>query len=98
MATSSSDSSVSTFVLRFWREWSAGRPRWRGQIDHVQSGTSAWFLDLEEMGDILHGFGVMVTTAAQPGDVTTYAETEGWAEGEAAAHNDPARHEKNPAV
>jgi hypothetical protein len=42
---------VSTFVVRFWREWLAAGSRWRGHIEHVQSGKSAAFLDLEGMLD-----------------------------------------------
>jgi hypothetical protein len=53
------DPPTSTFVLRFWREWSAAEPRWRGQIDHVQSGESARFLDLEEMLAVLERYGVI---------------------------------------
>jgi len=52
-------SPVSTFVVRFWCEWSAAGPRWRGQVDHVQSGKTARFLDLEELAVIIHSFGVM---------------------------------------
>ena len=69
MATSSPDLLVSTFVLRFWREWSATGPRWRGQIDHVQSGASVRFLALEEMSDVIQSFGVMTGKARQPDDV-----------------------------
>jgi hypothetical protein len=66
MGASSPDSPASTFVVRFWREWSVAGPRWRGQIDHVQSGESARFLDLEEMLDIIQGFGVMARKGQQP--------------------------------
>jgi hypothetical protein len=48
-----------TFVVRFWHEWSAAGPRWRGQIEHVQSGESATFLDLEQMLDFVRRSGVM---------------------------------------
>lgn len=43
-----------TFVVRFWRETTAGGLRWRGQIAHVQSGESAAFLDV----DAIRRFGV----------------------------------------
>jgi len=49
-----------TFVVRFWREAPAGHVRWRGQIEHVQSGQSAAFLDLEAMLRFLRRFGVEV--------------------------------------
>lgn len=74
MTESSPVSSISTFVVRFWREWSVAGPRWRGQIDHVQSGQSASFLDLEEMLGIIQIFGIMVREARQTDDINTYEE------------------------
>ena len=50
---------VSTFVVRFWQEWSAAGSRWRGQIEHVQSRESATFLDLNEMICFVRSVGVM---------------------------------------
>jgi hypothetical protein len=50
---------ASTFVVRFRREWSAAGTRWRGQIEHVQSGQSAMFLDLGQMLDFVHRFVAM---------------------------------------
>jgi hypothetical protein len=55
-----------TFVVRFWRETSAGEPRWRGRIEHVQSGQSAAFLDLDAMLGFLHRFGVDVDVSRLP--------------------------------
>jgi len=52
-------SPLSTFVVRFWRESSAAGPRWRGRIEHVQSGESATFRKLEEIMDFVRRFGVM---------------------------------------
>jgi len=52
-------SPVSTFVARFWREWSAAGSRWRGRIEHVQSRESATFLDLNEMLRFVRSVGVM---------------------------------------
>jgi len=49
---------VSTFVVRFWREWSTATGRWRGRIEHVQSGRSADFLDLEAVLDFVRAHGV----------------------------------------
>ena len=46
MAESSSVPPVSTFVVRFWQKWSAAAPRWRGGIEHVQSGECATFLEV----------------------------------------------------
>lgn len=50
-----------TFIVRFWRETSAVGGRWRGRIEHVQSGQSAAFLDLETMLDFLRRFGFEAT-------------------------------------
>jgi hypothetical protein len=47
-----------TFVVRFWRETSAGELRWRGQIEHPQSGERASFVELEAMLDFLHHYGI----------------------------------------
>jgi hypothetical protein len=49
---------MATFVVRFWRETSAGELRWRGQIEHVQSSQSTAFLDMNSMLGFLHRFGV----------------------------------------
>jgi hypothetical protein len=49
---------MATFVVRFWRETSAGELRWRGQIEHVQSGQRAAFLEVDAMLRFLHRFGV----------------------------------------
>jgi hypothetical protein len=57
---------VSTFVVRFWREWSVAGPRWRGRIEHVQSGESAAFLGLEGMLDFIRRFGAMPDDASWP--------------------------------
>ena len=57
---------ASTFVVRFWQEWSAVGPRWRGQIDHVQSGESAAFLDVEGMLDFVRRVGVMGGDESRP--------------------------------
>ena len=57
---------ASTFVVRFWREWSAGEARWRGRIEHVQSGESATFLGLDAMLDFVRRFGVMADEKSPP--------------------------------
>jgi hypothetical protein len=56
---------ISTFVVRFWREWSTAGSRWRGRIDHVQSGQSAAFLDLDEMLKFVRFIGVMGNAKGQ---------------------------------
>jgi hypothetical protein len=50
---------ASTFVIRFWREWSATAGRWRGRIEHVQSGQRADFVELEGILAFVRGLGVM---------------------------------------
>ncbi len=50
---------VITFVVRFWRERSAAGLRWRGRIQHVESGDAASFTDLGKMLQFLRGSGVM---------------------------------------
>ena len=37
---------INTFVVRFWQEWSAAGRRWRGRVEHLQSGQSVAFRDL----------------------------------------------------
>jgi hypothetical protein len=59
MPESSSVSPDSTFVVRFRREWSAAGPRWRGWVEHVQSGEDTAFLDLGEMLRFIRQFGAM---------------------------------------
>jgi hypothetical protein len=66
MAESSPVPPVSTFVVRFWLEWSAAGPRWRGRIEHVQSGGSAAFLGLDGMLDFIRRFGAMTEDTSRP--------------------------------
>jgi len=47
-----------TFVLRFQRETTAGESRWRGSIEHVPSGESTAFLDIDVMLSFLRRFGI----------------------------------------
>jgi hypothetical protein len=56
---------ISTFVVRFWQEWSAAGSRWRGHIEHVQSGESAAFLDVDGMLDFVRRIGVMGNAEGQ---------------------------------
>ncbi len=55
-----------TFVLRFWRETTDGQVRWRGRIEHVQSGESADFLQVEAMLNFLRRFGITAEIQHQP--------------------------------
>jgi hypothetical protein len=59
MAGTSNSPPASTFIVRFWREWSAAGSRWRGRIEHVQSGESAVSLDLQGILDFIQRCGVM---------------------------------------
>ena len=59
MAGTSCSPPASTFIVRFWREWSAAGSRWRGRIEHVQSGESAVSLDLQGILDFIQRYGVM---------------------------------------
>jgi hypothetical protein len=47
-----------TFVIRFQREWSGAEARWRGRIEHVQSGQRAEFLGVEGLLGFLGRFGI----------------------------------------
>jgi hypothetical protein len=58
---------MSTFVLRFWQEWSAGGPRWRGRIEHIPSGESAAFLHEEVMWAFIRSFGIVGDDPNQSG-------------------------------
>jgi hypothetical protein len=49
---------TTTFVVRFWREWTGAESRWRGRIEHVQSGQQADFLYLDDMLRFLRQMGV----------------------------------------
>ncbi|HEM61496.1 MAG TPA: hypothetical protein ENO24_04325 [Chloroflexi bacterium] len=66
MAEPSRSSPASTFVIRFWRDWSAGAGRWRGRIEHVQSGERADFVHPEDILRFLRGFGIMPDDQASP--------------------------------
>jgi hypothetical protein len=57
---------ASTFVVRFWFERSATAGRWRGRIEHVQSGEHIDFVDPERILAFVQGFGVMVPDQPSP--------------------------------
>ena len=59
---------VSTFIVRFWQEWSASGPCWRGRINHVQSGESATFIDSGRMLQFVQSLGVMIEGEACRGE------------------------------
>ena len=49
------------FVLRFWREWSGAQPRWRGRVQHVQSGEEMNFIGTDGLLLFLERFGIRVS-------------------------------------
>jgi hypothetical protein len=51
-----------TFVVRFWREWTGAESRWRGRIEHVQSGRRHDFLGVEGLLGFLERFGIGAET------------------------------------
>ncbi len=56
---------ASTFIVRFWRETTAGQVRWRGRIEHIQSGENAAFLDMDAMLRFLQHYGIQGTESLQ---------------------------------
>lgn len=56
---------VNTFVIRVWCEPSLDAPRWRGRIEHLQSGKHASFIELER---ILAFIGSRIAIGDEPGD------------------------------
>ena len=69
MPETSAISPASTFILRFWRESSATGSRWRGLIEHVQSGESTYCLDLESILNFIQDLGVMADNLGQIGEI-----------------------------
>jgi hypothetical protein len=59
----SGPTSITTFILRFWREPSSGSVRWRGRVEHVQSGHKLDFLDAEGLLRFLRARGLPMTVA-----------------------------------
>jgi hypothetical protein len=56
---------ASTFVIRLWHEWTAEGPRWRGRIEHLQSGESRAFLDWDGLLSFVHRFAALHGGASQ---------------------------------
>ena len=46
---SAETTAITTFIVRFWREWTGAEARWRGRIEHVQSRQRQDFLYLDDM-------------------------------------------------
>ena len=47
-----------TFVVRFWREWTGTEVRWRGRVEHVESGQRASFLEIGDLLGFFDRFGI----------------------------------------
>jgi hypothetical protein len=60
---------TTTLVVRFWREWSGTEARWRGRIEHVQSGRHMDFLHLVDMLGFLRQIGVTFTECDGAGEL-----------------------------
>ncbi len=56
--TSVGTTATTTFVVRFWREWSGTESRGRGRVEHVQSGQQASFLEIEDLLSFFERFGI----------------------------------------
>ncbi len=54
---------TSTFVVRFWCEWTGAEARWRGRVEHVESGQRASFLTLAGLLGFFGRFGIDVAVA-----------------------------------
>jgi hypothetical protein len=68
MTVQSSFPQASIFVVRFWRESSEAGPHWRGRIEHVRSGESAAFGDLDGMLAFLRRFGIVAGDTSRGAD------------------------------
>jgi hypothetical protein len=70
-----------TFVVRFWQEWSGAESRWRGRIEHVESGRHANFLEFEDLLAFLRRFSIHGThpspAAAEDNQVSQVGEASG---------------------
>ena len=57
--------SINTFVVRIWYESSLDAPRWRGRVEHLQSGRHLAFIELER---ILAFIGSLIGVADEQSD------------------------------
>ena len=55
---SAETTATTTFVVRFWREWTGSGLRWRGRVEHVQSGQQASFLKVDDLLGFFERFGI----------------------------------------
>ena len=75
MASPAETTATTVFIVRFWREQAGAESRWRGRIEHVQSGQRADFLALDAMLRFLRQTGVSM---AQLTDTEVDPERGGW--------------------
>lgn len=66
-STTPNTTTGSTFILRFWREQAGAESRWRGRVEHVESGRQANFLTTEDLFDFFQRFGIGLATRAVGG-------------------------------
>ena len=67
---------TTTFVVRFWREWTGAESRWRGRIEHVQSGRRHNFLGVKGLLGFLERFGIGAEADAASRRTPSGAETD----------------------
>lgn len=58
MASPTETTATIVFIVRFWREQAGVESRWRGRIEHVESGQRADFLTIDQMLAFLQRMGV----------------------------------------
>jgi hypothetical protein len=68
MSESTGVTRLFTFVVRVWREWSGARLRWRGRIQHVESGDATSFVELGSMVRFLRSSGALAEDESLPGE------------------------------
>ncbi len=68
------ETTTTTFVVRFWREWTGAEARWRGRIEHVASGQRADFLGVEGLVAFLERFGIAAEARPDKSGVDREAE------------------------
>jgi hypothetical protein len=67
-----------SFVARIWRESGPnGDARWRGHVQHVQSGRSGFFDDLSALRSFVEDVSGIAGPALQPQGRRLLAETRG---------------------
>lgn len=49
---------TTTFVIHFWREWTGTESRWRGRVEHVESGRQANSLEIADLLGFFQRFGI----------------------------------------